>query len=118
MLTLILIMYLILGGPMDSLSMILLTIPVIFPIMMALDFGLSPEEVAIWFGIITLIVVEVGLISPPVGMNLFVINSMSRGTSIGQTFAGVMPFLISDLVRTTILVIFPVIPLFLVRWLY
>ncbi len=117
-LTLILIMYLILGGPMDSLSMILLTIPVIFPIMMALDFGLSPEEVAIWFGIITLIVVEVGLISPPVGMNLFVINSMSRGTSIGQTFAGVMPFLISDLVRTTILVIFPVIPLFLVRWLY
>ena len=77
-LTLILIMYLILGGPMDSLSMILLTIPVVYPVTLALDFGLSPEEFSIWFGILTLIVVEVGLISPPVGMNLFVINSMSK----------------------------------------
>jgi C4-dicarboxylate transporter, DctM subunit len=117
-LTLILIMYLILGGPMDSLSMILLTIPVVFPIVTSLDFGLNPEEFAIWFGILTLIVVEVGLISPPVGMNLFVINSMARGTSMGQTFIGVTPFLVSDLVRTVILVMFPVISLFLVRWLY
>ena len=116
--TLILVLYLILGGPMDSLSMILLTIPVIYPIMLALDFGLPPEEVGIWFGIITLIVVEVGLISPPVGMNLFVINSMAKGTSIGQTFRGVMPFLYSDIVRTAILVAFPAITLFLVRWFY
>jgi C4-dicarboxylate transporter DctM subunit len=117
-LTLVLIMYLILGGPMDSLSMILLTIPVIYPVMLSLDFGLSPEEFSIWFGILTLVVVEVGLISPPVGMNLFVINSMSRGTSMGQTFLGVTPFLMSDLVRTVILVCFPIISLFLVRWLY
>jgi tripartite ATP-independent transporter DctM subunit len=116
--TLILIMYLILGGPMDSLSMILLTIPVVYPVTLALDFGLSHEEFSIWFGILTLIVVEVGLISPPVGMNLFVINSMSKGTSIGQTFLGVTPFLISDLVRTLILVAFPTISLFLVRWLF
>jgi C4-dicarboxylate transporter, DctM subunit len=116
--TLILIMYLILGGPMDSLSMILLTIPVVYPMTLALDFGLSPEEFSIWFGILTLVVVEVGLISPPVGMNLFVINSMSKGTSIGQTFLGVMPFLISDLVRTVILVAFPSVSLFLVQWLY
>ena len=81
-------MYLILGGPMDSLSMILLTIPVVYPVTLALDFGLSHEEFSIWFGILTLIVVEVGLISPPVGMNLFVINSMSKGTSMGQTFRG------------------------------
>jgi C4-dicarboxylate transporter, DctM subunit len=115
---LILIMYLILGGPMDSLSMILLTIPVVYPVTLALDFGLSPEEFSIWFGVLTLIVVEVGLISPPVGMNLFVINSMSKGTSMGQTFAGVTPFLLSDLVRTVILVAFPSISLFLVQWLY
>lgn len=116
--TLILIMYLILGGPMDSLSMILLTIPVVYPVTLALDFGLSHEEFSIWFGVLTLVVVEVGLISPPVGMNLFVINSMSKGTSMGQTFAGVTPFLISDLVRTVILVAFPSISLFLVQWLF
>lgn len=115
---LILVMYLILGGPMDSLSMILLTIPVVYPVTLALDFGLSHEEFSIWFGILTLIVVEVGLISPPVGMNLFVINSMSKGTTMGQTFLGVTPFLISDLVRTIILVAFPSISLFLVQWLY
>lgn len=117
-LTLVLVMYLILGGPMDSLSMILLTIPVVFPLMMSLDFGMPPEDVGIWFGIITLIVVEVGLISPPVGMNLFIINSMSRGTSMGQTFIGVTPFVISDIVRTVILVAFPPITLFLVHLLY
>ena len=115
---LILVMYLILGGPMDSLSMILLTIPVVYPVTLALDFGLSHEEFSIWFGVLTLIVVEVGLISPPVGMNLFVINSMSKGTSMGQTFAGVTPFLLSDLVRTIVLVAFPSISLFLVQWLY
>jgi C4-dicarboxylate transporter DctM subunit len=98
--------------------MILLTIPVVYPVTLALDFGLSHEEFSIWFGVLTLVVVEVGLISPPVGMNLFVINSMSKGTSMGQTFAGVTPFLISDLVRTVILVAFPSISLFLVQWLF
>ena len=73
----VLVFYLILGCVMDSLSMILLTIPIVFPMMTALDFGLSPSEFGIWFGILVLIVVEVGLITPPVGMNLFVINSMS-----------------------------------------
>jgi C4-dicarboxylate transporter, DctM subunit len=98
--------------------MILLTIPIFYPIVIALDFGLPPAEFGIWFGILVLIVVEVGLITPPVGMNLFVINSMSKGTSLGQTYAGVTPFLVSDLVRTVILVAFPSISLFLVRWLY
>ncbi|NGO55214.1 TRAP transporter large permease [Allomesorhizobium camelthorni] len=114
----ILILYLILGCVMDSLSMILLTVPIIFPMVTALDFGLPPEEFAIWFGIIVLIVVEVGLITPPVGMNLFVINSMAKGVSLGQTYRGVVPFVASDLIRTAILMAFPIISLFLVRLLY
>ncbi len=113
-----LVFYLILGCFMDSLSMILLTIPIFFPIVTALDFGLPPEEFAIWFGILVLIVVEVGLITPPVGMNLFVINSMARDIPILQTYRGVTPFVISDFVRTVLLTLFPVISLFMVRWLY
>ncbi len=111
----ILVLYVILGCFMDSLSMILLTIPVFFPIIMALDFGLPPEELAIWFGILVLIVVEVGLITPPVGMNLFVINSMARDTPILHTYRAILPFVTSDFVRTAILVAFPSITLFLLR---
>ncbi len=115
--TLILLLYLILGGPMDSLSMILLTIPIFFPIVMSLDYGLSPEETAIWFGILVLISVEVGLISPPVGMNLFVIQSMAKTVPTAAIFRGVIPFIVSDVVRTAILVAFPGITLFLLRWM-
>ncbi|MEZ5643799.1 MAG: TRAP transporter large permease [Burkholderiaceae bacterium] len=111
----ILVLYVLLGCFMDSLSMILLTIPVFFPIIMALDFGLPPEELAIWFGVLVLIVVEVGLITPPVGMNLFVINSLSRDTPITQTYRAVMPFVASDLIRTAILVLFPSIVVFVLR---
>lgn len=111
----ILVLYVILGCFMDSLSMILLTIPVFFPIIMGLDFGLPPEETAIWFGILVLIVVEVGLITPPVGMNLFVINSLSKDTPITHTYRAVMPFVASDLIRTAILVMFPGIVLFVLR---
>ena len=117
-LIIMLIFYLILGCFMDSLSMILLTIPIFYPIVVALDFGLSPAEFGLWFGILVLIVVEVGLITPPVGMNLFVINSMSRGTKLSETYAGVVPFVISDLVRTALLVAFPAISLFLVQWMF
>jgi TRAP-type C4-dicarboxylate transport system permease large subunit len=102
---------------MDSLSMILLTIPIFYPIIIELDFGLPKEELAIWFGILALIVVEVGLITPPVGMNLFVINSMAK-SPISATYRGVIPFVISDIVRTAILTIFPAISLFLIRWMY
>jgi C4-dicarboxylate transporter, DctM subunit len=117
-LILMLVFYLILGCFMDSLSMILLTVPIFYPIVVALDFGLPPAEFGLWFGILVLIVVEVGLITPPVGMNLFVINSMSKGTRLGETYAGVMPFIVSDFVRTVILVAFPSISLFLVHLLY
>ena len=115
-LTVILLLYLVFGCVMDSLSMILLTVPIFYPIISVLDFGLSPDETAIWFGILVLIVVEVGLITPPVGMNLFVINSMDRETPITQTYLAVMPFVLSDIIRTAILVIFPGITLFALRW--
>ena len=114
-LTIILVLYLIFGCLMDSLSMILLTIPIFFPIVSTLDFGLGPEEFAIWFGIIVLIVVEVGLITPPVGMNLFVINSMDPATPIQRTYGAVMYFVASDIVRVVLLVLFPSITLVMLR---
>lgn len=113
-LSLILVFYLIFGCVMDSLSMILLTVPIFFPVISAMDFGMSPEHVAIWFGILVLIVVEVGLITPPVGMNLFIINTMDRETPITQTYKAVMFFVGSDIVRVVILVMFPAITLFLI----
>jgi tripartite ATP-independent transporter DctM subunit len=112
-LTIILVFYLIFGCLMDSLSMILLTVPIFFPVISAMDFGMSPEHVAIWFGILVLIVVEVGLITPPVGMNLFIINSMDRETPMTETYKTVMFFVGSDIVRVILLVAFPSITLFL-----
>lgn len=114
-LTIILALYLVFGCLMDSLSMILLTVPIFFPIISSLDFGMTSEEVAIWFGIIVLIVVEVGLITPPVGMNLFVINSMDRLTPMLETYKAVIWFVASDIIRVAILVAFPGITLFLIR---
>jgi len=110
----ILAFYLIFGCLMDSLSMILLTIPIFYPIIEVLDFGLTPEQTAIWFGILALIVVEVGLITPPVGMNLFIINQVAKNIPIAKTYSGVTPFVVSDLVRVVILVAFPPITLWLV----
>ena len=175
-LILILLFYLVLGCLMDSLSMILLTIPIFWPVVQGLDFGfvaladyqaeralealaagvqvapdmlasikaaiadgaeltreqiralelrrvsqgavngINAELVGIWFGILVLIVVEVGLITPPVGMNLFVINAMDRATKMVQTYKAVLWFVASDLIRVAILVAFPAITLFLVGW--
>ena len=178
-LTLILVFYLVFGCLMDSLSMILLTIPIFFPVISAMDFNLvslpamqasaamevlnvgvpdgmgagmlasiqeaiaggmeltreqmkelgiratqgmanriEAEYVAIWFGILVLIVVEVGLITPPVGMNLFIINAMDRKTKMIDTYKAVMFFVASDLVRVIILVLFPVITLLPLMLLY
>jgi tripartite ATP-independent transporter DctM subunit len=114
----ILLIYLLLGCLMDSLAMILLTIPVFFPIIVQLDFGMSVEETAIWFGILTLIVVEVGLITPPVGLNVFIINKLAKDVPIGDTFKGILPFLLSDFLRVGLLFFFPSITLVLVRLLY
>ena len=117
-LTVVLLMYLVFGCIMDSLSMVLLTVPIIFPIMTALDFGIPPAEFGLWFGILVLIVVEVGLITPPVGMNLFIINGLARDIPIGQTFRGAMPFVLTDIVRVIILAAFPSITLWLVWLIY
>ena len=112
-LSLILIFYLIFGCLMDSLSMILLTVPIFFPIISALDFGLTAEQTAIWFGILALIAVEVGLITPPVGMNLFIIQSMAKETPITRTYRAVTYYIASDIIRIILLVLFPGITLFL-----
>ena len=109
-----LLCYLIFGCVMDSLSMILLTVPIFLPIIEVLDFGMTAEETAIWFGILALIVVEVGLITPPVGMNLFIINGVARDIPMVKTYRGVTPFVLSDLVRVGILVAFPALTLWLV----
>ena len=114
-LTIILIFYLVFGCLMDSLSMILLTIPIFFPVISALDFGMSAEHVAIWFGILVLIVVEVGLITPPVGMNLFIINAMDRSTPMLETYKAVVWFVATDLVRVALLTMFPIIVLFVLQ---
>ena len=111
---LILVFYLLLGCLMDSLSMILLTVPIFWPVIQTLDFGMTTEQVAIWFGILVLIVVEVGLITPPVGMNLFIINSMDRETPMTATYRAVLFFVGSDILRVVILLLFPAITLFVI----
>ena len=110
-------LYVLLGLVMDSLSMILLTVPIFWPIISSLDFPVQGEELKLWFGIITLIVVEVGLITPPVGLNVFIINSMARDVPMLETFKGVLPFFLSDAVRVGIILAFPVIALVLPRLL-
>lgn len=113
----VLVMYLLFGCIMDSLSMVLLTVPIVFPIISTLDFGMSPADFGLWFGILVLIVVEVGLITPPVGMNLFIINKMAPDTPISETYRGVLPFVATDLIRVIILTAFPPLTLWLVWFL-
>nr|WP_325248499.1 TRAP transporter large permease [Amylibacter sp.] len=117
-LAVVLALYLVFGCIMDSLSMILLTVPIFYPIMAGLDFGMSPDDFGLWFGILVLIVVEVGLITPPVGMNLFIINALAKDTPISETFRGTLPFVIADLVRVVILTLLPALTLGLVWAIY
>jgi len=108
-LAVVLLMYFILGAIMDELAMILLTVPIVFPVMITLGFD------PVWFGVIIVMAVTLGLICPPVGMNVFVINSIARDVSLGTIYRGVMPFILSDIVRLTILCAFPALSLFLPR---
>ncbi len=114
--TAILLFYVILGAGVDELSMILLTIPIFFPMIMAMDFGMSQEMTAIWFGIMVLMTVGFGLLAPPVGLNVYVVNGMAKDVPISESYKGVMPFLISDVFRTTLLLLFPSISLWLVQY--
>jgi tripartite ATP-independent transporter DctM subunit len=106
-LALIMIMYLVLGCILDAMAMIILTIPIIFPAMMSLGFD------PIWFGVIIVMTVELGLITPPVGMNVYVINGVLRHVSLSTIFYGVTPFILTDIVRLAILVAFPILATFL-----
>jgi C4-dicarboxylate transporter DctM subunit len=112
----ILLFYVVLGAVMDELSMILLTIPIFFPVVMGLDFGMPSESVAIWFGIMVLMTVGFGLLAPPVGLNVYVVNGMAKDVPIGESYKGVMPFLASDVLRTLLLLSFPSISLWLVQY--
>jgi len=124
----LLLALILLGCLMDSLSMILLVIPFFWPVLVDLNvglympaegsgFGMSTEDLKIWFGILALIVVELGLITPPVGMNVFVISAMAKDTPMIETFKGVMPFFGAELFRVLILLLFPALTLWLPRLL-
>ncbi len=113
----ILLFYVVLGAVMDELSMILLTIPIFFPMVIGLDFGMPQESVAIWFGIMVLMTVGFGLLAPPVGLNVYVVNSLAKDVPIAESYRGVMPFLISDVFRTLLLLFFPGISLWLVKYI-
>ncbi|MEY2781847.1 MAG: hypothetical protein RL307_1551 [Pseudomonadota bacterium] len=106
-LALIMLMYLILGCLMDAMAMIILTVPIIYPVILQLGFD------PIWFGIIVVMVVELGLIHPPVGMNVFVIKSVIKDVSFSTIFKGVLPFIAMDLLRLVILIAFPILSLWL-----
>ena len=112
----IIAIYLVLGCIMDSLSMILLTVPIFLPIILGMDyFGMGMEEKAIWFGMVALVVMEIGLITPPVGMNVYIISGVAKDIPMATMFRGVMPFLASDLLRIVLLVFVPGISLFALK---
>jgi C4-dicarboxylate transporter, DctM subunit len=116
---LVLLLYVVLGCVMDELSMLLLTIPVIFPAIMGLElFGLEREAKAIWFGILVLMTVGIGMLAPPVGLNVYVVNNLAKDVPMSETYKGVVPFLIWDAIRLLLLLIFPVISLGLVNILF
>ncbi len=106
-LALIMVMYLVLGCLMDAMAMIILTVPIIYPVILQLGFD------PIWFGIIIVMTVELGLIHPPVGMNVFVIKSVVKDVSFMTIFKGVIPFVVTDILRLIILIAFPIIALWL-----
>ncbi|MEX2519352.1 MAG: TRAP transporter large permease [Paracoccaceae bacterium] len=123
---LLLVALILLGCLMDSLSMILLIIPFFWPVLMEINggayqgaegagFGMSTEELKVWFGILALVVVELGLITPPVGMNVFVISAMAKDIPMIETFKGVAPFFGAELIRVAILIAFPALALWLPR---
>lgn len=104
-LLLILVIYIVIGSFLDSLAMVLLTIPIFFPIINALGFD------PVWFGIIVVMIVELGLITPPIGMNVFVIKGIATDIPMERIFVGVLPFVVAQIVLIGILVVFPEIAL-------
>lgn len=103
----ILLLYIVLGCVLDGLAMIILTIPILFPLIESMGFN------AIWFGVLLVIVLEMGLITPPVGMNVFVIKGVARDVPLGTIFRGVWPFLIASCVAILVIMVFPEIALYI-----
>lgn len=114
----IMLVYVVLGAVLESLSMILLTVPIFYPLILSLDFGsswlASPEAVTIWFGILVVVVTEISLISPPVGLNVFVLRSVLRDVPLTTIFRGILPFWVADLVRLAVLIVLPALSLILI----
>lgn len=106
-LLLILLLYVVLGMFMDAIAMLVITVPVVFPIITML--GIDP----IWFGILTVLTVELGLVTPPVGMNVFVIKAMAPHVKLGEIYRGVVPFILADLLRLALLIAFPILSLWM-----
>jgi TRAP-type C4-dicarboxylate transport system permease large subunit len=106
-LAIIIAIYILLGMFLEGFAMLILTIPIVFPVIMAL--GYDP----VWFGVIVVVVLEMGLISPPVGVNVFVVKGIARDVPMGQIFVGIVPFWLAMIVCTAILVAFPQIALYL-----
>jgi tripartite ATP-independent transporter DctM subunit len=109
----LLLIFIVFGCFMDSLSMIILAIPFFWPMLTGIDFGMTTEELKVWFGIIALITVELGLITPPVGLNVFIIHGLAEDVPMSETFKGVLPFLAVELLRVGLLIGFPAIVLIL-----
>jgi tripartite ATP-independent transporter DctM subunit len=111
------LIYVVLGAVLESLSMILLTVPVFFPLVTSLDFGTGllsdPEMVLIWFGIVVVVVTEISLISPPIGLNVFVLRSVLTDVPLRTMFAGILPFWLADILRLALLIAVPALSLLL-----
>ena len=127
-LTLMLILLILLGCFIESLSMILVVVPFFWPALVVLNggdyvaatdaaFGMDSEQLKIWFGILALVVVELGLITPPVGLNVFIISSLSQDVQMKTVFRGVMPFFSAEVIRIALIIAFPTITLFLPNFL-
>ena len=106
-LVLLMAVYLVLGCVMDGLSVIFVTIPIVFPLIQSL--GIDP----VWFGILLVCATEIGLITPPVGMNLFIIKGLVSNINIRTIWKGVMPFIVADICRLLVLLAFPTLTLYL-----
>jgi C4-dicarboxylate transporter, DctM subunit len=113
----IVLLHLLLATVTEELSIVLLTIPIFFPVVMSMDFGMPKESLALWFGILILMVVSFGMLVPPMGLNVYVVNGMAKGVPLGETFRGVLPFLVSDFIRIGLILAFPGLALWLVHFM-
>jgi C4-dicarboxylate transporter, DctM subunit len=112
----ILLFYVVLGAVMDELSMLLLTIPIFFPMVIGLDFGMPRESVALWFGVLVLMTVGFGLLAPPVGLNVYIVNNLAKTVPIAESYRGVLPFLAADTLRALLVLFFPAVALWVVQF--